>query len=99
MPYDPQQAAEDFINPGTDLDKLAQVPALVNVIQEQADLHAAEALAALNAARTKLSNLMGIADDLRANAKAIVDATTGTDRRAAFQSLALNIQQLKGALQ
>lgn len=99
MPYNPQQAAEDFIQPGTDLVKLAQVPALVNVIQEQADLHAAEALAALNAARTKLSNLMGIADDLRANAKAIVDATTAAERKAAFQSLALNIQQLKGALQ
>ena len=99
MPYDPQKAAEDFINPGTDLDKLAQVPLLVNVIQEQADMHAAEALTALRAARQKLGDLTGIADDLRVNAQLLADGKSGPERRAAFQSLALNVQQLKGAIQ
>ena len=98
MPYDPQTAADSYINPGTDLDKLAQVPILAAIIQQQADLRAAETLASLAAAEQKLINLMGIAGNLRANGQSIVDAQTAAARRAAFQALASTLQLLKEGL-
>ena len=99
MPFNPQQAAEDFINPGANLDKLAQVQALAQIIQVQADIKTADTAAALQAAMDKLSAGAALANTLKANAQAVVDAGTSNERKAAFQALAVTVQQIRGVLQ